>query len=95
MNLREYDNCDAAELFVRLSPFNRAVYSLAEEVHVCGENRCAVLYMDITDRLPYIFVCVCVLLMLLLYKCTRDYRHQTATEQCALICLPHHKAKSS
>jgi len=91
MNLREFDNCDGAELFVGVSPLNRAVYSLAEEMHVCGENRCAVLYMDITDRLPYIFGCVCVLLTLMFYKCTRDYRHIAATQQCAQMRLPHHE----
>ena len=91
MSLREYDNCGVAEAFVRLSPLNRAVYSLAEEMHVCGENRCAILYMDITDRLPYIFVCVCMLLLLIFYKCTRDYRHNSAIQECALMRLPHHK----
>jgi len=91
MSLREYDNCGIAEAFVRLSPLNRAVYSLAEEMHVCGENRCAILYMDITDRLPYIFVCVCMLLFLIFYKCTRDYRHSSAMQECALMRLPHHK----
>jgi len=91
MSLREYDNCDTADAFVRLSPLTRAIYSLAEEMHICGENRCAILYMDITDRLPYIFVLVWLLLMLLFYKCTRDFRHNNVVRECAMLQLPHHK----
>ena len=93
MGLREFDNCSSAEAFVGISPLNRAVYSLAEEMHVCGNNRCAILYMDITDRLPYIFVSVIILVALIVYKCGRDYRRHSAARQSDLMQLPHHKAE--
>ena len=93
MGLREFDNCSSAEAFVLMSPLIRAVYSLAEEMHVCGNNRCAILYMDITDRLPYIFVSVVILIALIVYKCGRDYRRHSAAAQSDMMQLPHHKAE--
>ena len=36
MELRDYDQCDNALSFTRIAPFSRAVYSLAEEVHICA-----------------------------------------------------------
>ena len=90
MNLREFDNCASAEEFIRITPFSRSVYSLAEEMHVCGNDRCAILYMDITDRLPYIFGLVVLLMVLLTYKFARDYRHSALLEQSKSMHLPRH-----
>ena len=91
MELREFDNCEIAETFVRITPLSRAIYSLAEEMHICGNNRCAILYMDITDRLPYIFTLITVLLVLILFKLARDYRYTQLLRQCDSLRLPHHK----
>ncbi len=91
MELKDFDNCDAAETFVRISPFSRAVYSLAEEMHICGNDRCAILYMDITDRLPYIFTLMALLLVLVVFKVARDYKYNQLMEQCQTLQLPHHK----
>ena len=91
MELKDFDNCDAAETFVRISPFSRAVYSLAEEMHICGNDRCAILYMDITDRLPYIFTLITLLLVLVVFKVARDYKYNQLMEQCRTLQLPHHK----
>ena len=90
MNLREFDNCAAAEDYIRIKPFSRAVYSIAEEMHICGNDRCAILYMDITDRLPYIFTLLIMLMVLLSYKLARDYRHSTLIEQSRAMHLPRH-----
>jgi hypothetical protein len=49
--------------------------------------------MDITDRLPYIFVCIVILVALIVYKCGRDYRRHSAARQSDLMQLPHHKAE--
>jgi len=71
MSLREFDNCNLAESVTALAPLSRAVYSVAEEMHLCGNNRCAVLYMDITDRLTYIVVIALLLVGLLLIRAVR------------------------
>lgn len=92
MELGEFDNCEEAMLYTQINPFGRAVYSLAEELHVCGNDRCAILYMDITDRLPYIFALTVSLSILILYKCAKDYRYQALYSQCMKMQLPHHKS---
>ena len=91
MALRDFDQCDDAELFVHIHPFNRAVYSLAEEMHVCGNNRCAIFYMDVTDRLPYIFSLVFLFLVLVILKLAKDYKNGLYERRIAQFHLPHHK----
>jgi len=88
MNLRQFDNCALAEASVALGPFYRAVHSVAEEMHVCGESRCAILYMDITDRLVYILPLTFTLLIVLLFKFGLDYRYQVARAQYEQYILP-------
>ena len=90
MGNREFDNCASAESFVCMSPFSRAMYSLAEDMHVCVNDRCAILYMDITDRLPYIFALVMLLFVLVAYKFARDCRHSALVEQSRALHLPRH-----
>jgi len=87
-SLREFDNCAKAETSVAVRPFYKAIYSVAEEMHVCGENRCAILYMDVTDRLVYIFPLAFVLALVLVLKCGRDYRHESARAQVGEFSLP-------
>ena len=91
MGLRDFDNCAAAESFVCIRPFSRAVYSLAEDMHVCGNERCAILYMDITDRLPYIFALLLMLVIMLACKFARDCRYNTLLEQSNALQLPQHR----
>lgn len=91
MSLGQFDNCAAAEDVVAISPLYRAVYSVAEEMHVCGNSRCAILYMDITDRLTYICALCCALLVVFVYKFARDYRVQTIRNECRAFELPHIK----
>jgi len=88
MHLGEFDNCASAELCVAVRPLYKAIHSVAEEIHVCGENRCAILYMDITDRLVYILPLVMLLAVVLLVKLGRDYRYETACAQYSTYALP-------
>ena len=95
MNLRQFDNCESAEASVALGPFCRAVYSVAEEMHVCGESRCAILYMDVTDRLVYILPLTFVLLIVLMLRFGLDYRYQAAKAQYGQYRLPHQNFKKT
>ena len=88
MNLREFDNCAHAENSIAVRPFYKAIYSVAEELHVCGENRCAILYLDITDRLVYILPLVFLLAVVLVLKFGRDYRYESARAQYSAYALP-------
>ena len=78
MSLREFDNCNAAESVVALTPFSKAAYSVAEEMHLCGNSRCAILYMDITDRLTWIMVVMLLVVLLMLVRAARHCHYQRA-----------------
>ena len=80
ISIREFNNCESAET------------SVAEEMHICGQGRCAVLYMDITDRLVYIVPLSLALCLLLLLKFGRDYRYEKAREEYSQFALPQSKA---
>lgn len=87
-SLRQFDQCALAESSVAITPLHSAIYSVAEEMHVCGEGRCALLYMDITDRLVYILPITLVLLMLLLTKYSRDAQYHSAKSKYMQFALP-------
>ena len=91
MVLGKFDNCADAEDAVAISPVYRAVYAVAEEMHICGNSRCAIFYMDITDRLTYICALVLVLLFVFLFKFVRDYKVQRVQNECRMFELPHSK----
>ena len=87
-SLRQFDQCESAEASVAVSPLHGAIYSVAEEMHVCGEGRCALLYMDVTDRLVYILPVTFVLLVLLLTKYSRDAQYNSARAKYMQFALP-------
>ena len=88
MKIGEFDNCYAAESFVTIHPMYRAIHSVAEEMHLCGNDRCAILYMDITDKLPYLFAIIILSIILVIVKCWRDLHHERLLTQCAQFRLP-------
>ena len=87
-SLRQFDQCESAEASVAVNPLHSAIYSVAEEMHVCGEGRCALLYMDVTDRLVYILPVTFVLLVLLLTKYSRDTQYNNARAKYMQFALP-------
>ena len=88
MSIGEFDNCHAAEVFVTISPLHRALHSVAEEMHVCGNSRCAILYMDITDKLSYFVMFAIMVMLLLITKFWRDLQHQRLISHCSQFKLP-------
>ena len=88
MSTGEFNNCHEAETFLHISPLHRAIFNLAEDLHVCGNDRCAILYMDITDRLSYLFALIISIVMLAILKLSRDWQHQRILAQCAPFQLP-------
>ena len=88
MSVGEFDNCDSASEFVSIPPLCRALYDVAEELHVCGQSRCAILYMDITDRLVYILPMALALVVLVICKCGIGYRSEQAKHSINEYHLP-------
>lgn len=88
MSLGHFDNCAEAQTVVAISPIYRAVYAVAEEMHICGNSRCAIFYVDITERLTYICALVILLLIIFLLKFMRDCKIQNVRNECQLFELP-------
>jgi hypothetical protein len=49
--LGEFNLCDKSETILSKEPFIAALYDVAEDLNVCGHNRCTVLYVDVTKNL--------------------------------------------
>ena len=81
-------NSDIALAFVSISPLFRALHDVAEELHVCGQSRCAILYMDVTDRLVYILPAALALVVLVICKCGIGYRSEQAQHSINEYNLP-------
>ncbi len=50
-SLGEFNLCDKSESILSKEPFVAALYDVAEDLNVCGHNRCTVLYVDVTKNL--------------------------------------------
>lgn len=50
-SLGEFNLCDKSETILSKEPFVAALYDVAEDLNVCGYNRCTVLYVDVTKNL--------------------------------------------
>ena len=50
-SLGEFNLCDKSETILSKEPFVAALYDVAEDLNVCGHNRCTVLYVDVTKNL--------------------------------------------
>ncbi len=49
--LGEFNLCDKAKQILRKPPFIAALYNVAEDLNICGHNRCTIFYMDVTKNL--------------------------------------------
>lgn len=50
-SLGEFNLCDKAKQILRKPPFIAALYNVAEDLNICGHNRCSIFYMDVTKNL--------------------------------------------
>ena len=76
--VRHFDRCAEAQATTATSPMHQAFFSVAEDVHICGNRRCELLYVDITERLTSILVMLSVILIFCIMKgCRRQsmYAH--------------------
>ena len=49
--LGDFNLCDKAEGILSKKPFVAALYDVAEDLNICGHNRCTILYIDVTKNL--------------------------------------------
>ncbi len=50
-SLGEFNLCDTSESILSKEPVVAALYDVAEDLNICGHNRCTVMYMDVTKNL--------------------------------------------
>jgi hypothetical protein len=48
--LGDFNLCDESESILSREPFVSALYEVAEDLNICGHNRCTILYMDVTKN---------------------------------------------
>tara|TARA_Y100000310_G_C20545630_1_gene745417 strand:- start:207 stop:668 length:462 start_codon:yes stop_codon:yes gene_type:complete len=85
VNLRQFDKCHDAELMISVGPYQRALFRVGEDVHICGHGRCHLFYVDVTDRLTPV-----VLIVLLISSCVaiKLYTHVAYEKnRCAMQCF--------
>ena len=78
-----------------ISPFQRALFSMGEDMHVCGHGRCEILYVDVTERLTSIVCGAITFSLLLLCKVFRGARRDYILSQEHAWNLPAIKYKST
>ena len=93
VQLRQFDQCHNAEETVSISPLYRAFFQVGEDVHLCGNGRCELLYLDITSRLVPILGLLTALSLCLLCKCYRDARYDAFLREGEQWSLPRLKYK--
>lgn len=71
IKIGEFDQCQRAEAIVSFSPVQTALFAIGEDMHICGHNRCELLYVDITDRLTLI---LCIFMLIILLTTMKTYR---------------------
>ena len=85
VHLRHFDRCHDAEKLLSVGPYQRALFKLGEDVHICGHGRCHILYMDVTDRLtPIVIVCI-ILAACAALKLYVHVAHENS--RCAMQCF--------
>lgn len=50
-SLGDFNLCDKSEEILTKIPLVAALYDVAEDLNVCGHNRCSLLYVDVTKNL--------------------------------------------
>jgi len=48
--LGDFNLCDKSEDILSKEPFVAALYDVAEDLNICGHNRCTLLYVDVTKN---------------------------------------------
>ena len=88
IKLGEFDQCHRAERAIAFSPVQTALFAIGEDMHICGHNRCELLYVDITDRLTLILCITALIILLTTLKTYRSIRRDMVLNQTQQWSLP-------
>ena len=94
LSVGNFDQCSHAQAAIALRPFHRAVFSVAEDMHICGHRRCELLWLDITERLTLILTLMFCMACLIVLKWFRLAQQRAVYAEASHWQLPVQKIKN-
>ena len=88
IKVREFNRCTEAEEAVSIGPFQSALFSLGEDIHICGHKRCEIMYLDITSRLAHIAIILMCVTLMMWWVCMRNYTEKRIQQETQYWSLP-------
>ena len=73
--LGDFNLCDRSETILSQPPIVAALFDVARDLSICGNNRCSVFYIDITKNLFKVLVGAVVLAILGVWAGVLDLKH--------------------
>ncbi len=94
LSVGSFDQCSNAQAAVAIHPFHSAVFSVAEDLYICGHRRCELLWLDITERLTLILTLMFMIACLVLLKWFRLAQQRAVYAEASHWQLPIQKIKN-
>lgn len=86
--LDNYNLCDQSEMIISMSPMLRALTEVLGDWHICANDRCSIVYYDITENLYQIVVFGVVFLLILMQISRLYFSEQQRKDLISLYSLP-------
>ena len=87
--LGDFNLCDKSEEILTKTPLVAALYDVAEDLNICGHNRCSVLYVDVTKNLWKWVFGIITLAFFGIWVGIIDYRQMLDKKNLEKFTLPH------
>lgn len=91
--LDNYNLCDQSEMIISMSPMLRALTDVLGKWHICANERCSIVYYDITENLYQIVFFVLVFLVILVQLSRLYLSEQQRRDLITLYSLPGNERK--
>tara|TARA_B100000795_G_scaffold242693_1_gene206113 strand:+ start:587 stop:1027 length:441 start_codon:yes stop_codon:yes gene_type:complete len=89
--LGSFNLCDTAEQILSQYPLFSAIHDVAQDMHLCGHNRCGIFYLDITANLHKVVIGCGLLAILGLYVSRRLMQDNQRHSELERYRLPSYK----
>lgn len=86
--LGSYNLCDESERTMDVTPLHAAFKDIFSWLHICSDDYCSMLGMNITNSLPQIFLTFGILCMILLWVSDISFRQRRNKEENNYWSLP-------
>lgn len=93
-SLGTFNLCETSEQICSRFPLTSAIHDVAQDLNVCGHDRCTVFYMDITANLHKIVIGSAVLSVIGMYVFKRCCDDNKIEQQIRYYQLPSHMKRN-